>query len=162
LQLTIQTSTKRENKNMTTLQLKTSIDRSPLRLGFLLIAFALFLAWLGLSPTAQAQLSPPPDGGYPGFNTATGFQALSNNVGGVDNTATGGRALFSNTSGIHNTTNGFDALCSNITGRQNTATGAAALQSNTSAISNTANGAFALSSNIIGNNNTASGAFCAF
>jgi len=58
-------------KNMITRHLRNSISQPPLRLAFLLIALA--LAWLALSPTAQAQLpSPSPDGGYPGNNTAKG------------------------------------------------------------------------------------------
>ena len=34
------------------------------------------LAYFSTSPTSQA-VSPPPDGGYPGFNTAEGQNALS-------------------------------------------------------------------------------------
>ena len=62
-----------ETKNMTTLHLKESICRSPLRLAFLLIPLA--LACFALSPGAQA-VSPPPDGGYPNGNTAEGNAAL--------------------------------------------------------------------------------------
>ena len=65
------TSTK--NKNMTTLHLKKSIGRSPLRLALLLIP--LVFACFALSPRAQA-VSPAPDGGYPNFNTAEGTKAL--------------------------------------------------------------------------------------
>ena len=36
---------------------------------------AFVLAWFALSPTTQAVV-PPPDGGYPGFNTAEGQNAL--------------------------------------------------------------------------------------
>jgi len=45
-----------KTNNMTTLHLRTSIGRSPLRLALLLIPLALALAWFALSPTAQAQL----------------------------------------------------------------------------------------------------------
>ena len=60
-------------------------------------AFALFaLACFALSPTAQAQLLPPPDGGYPNQNTAEGTDALFSLTVGGDNTAIGTRALYSN------------------------------------------------------------------
>src|SRR5260370_16932565 len=60
-------------KNPTSLA-RDSISRSPLRYGLFLIP--LVLAAFALSPTAQAQLSPPPDGGYTGDNTAEGTDAL--------------------------------------------------------------------------------------
>jgi len=75
-----------KTKNMTILHLRKSIGRSPLRLGFLLIGLA--LAWFALSPPAQA-VTPPPDGGYPGFNTAEGDNALFSLTTGTNNTATG-------------------------------------------------------------------------
>jgi len=62
--------------------------------GFFLIPLA--LAWLALSPTARA-VSPAPDGGYSGNNTALGFDALYNNTTGFQNTAVGVQALFNNT-----------------------------------------------------------------
>jgi hypothetical protein len=58
---------------MTTLHLIKSMGRSPLRLALLLIP--LVFACFALSPTAQA-VSPAPDGGYPGGNTAEGQNAL--------------------------------------------------------------------------------------
>jgi hypothetical protein len=128
---------------------------------------------------------PAPDGGYPGFNTAEGQNALFSltlgsantavgwfslwgNVAGSFNTATGAGALLFNTSD-QNTAFGAAALLFNTTGVGNTAVGAAALSSNTGApvetpnggpgSSNTAIGASSLSSNTIGSVNTAVGAF---
>jgi hypothetical protein len=89
-------------------------------------------------------LSPPPDGGYPGGNTAEGQNAL-----------------FSLTSGGYNTAVGFLSLTANTTNSFNTALGAGTLLSN-AADYNTAIGAGALLSNDIGNNNTAAGAFALF
>ena len=94
---------------MTTLHLRKSIGRSPLRLGFLLIRLA--LAWFALSPTAQA-VTPAPDGGYPSRNTAEGTNALFSLTTGSSNTAIGFHALYSNTTGSHNTATGADALFS--------------------------------------------------
>src|SRR6266487_5277027 len=96
-----------------------SMSRSPLRYGLFLIP--LVLAAFALSPTAQAQLSPPPDGGYDGNNTAEGTDALFSLTTGTDNTAVGFDALFSNTTGSENTATGSDALLSNTTGIRNAA-----------------------------------------
>jgi Chaperone of endosialidase len=151
-----------------------SISPSPLRCGLFLIP--LVLAAFALSPTAQAQLSPPPDGGYAGDNTAEGtdalfslttgtdntaigFDALYSNTTGDSNTATGSGALSSNTTGVRNTANGFLALSSNTTGNRNTATGRAALGNNTTGNHNTADGHNALIFNSTGDSNTAIGAF---
>jgi hypothetical protein len=161
-------------KDMTTLHLRKSIGRSPLRHGFLVVAFALALALFAPSPTARAQLPPPaPDGGYPNGDTAEGTNALFNNSGsdntaigdhalftnttGVGNTAIGFNALFGNTSGGFNTANGDFALFRNTTGRGNTATGVNALFVNTSGGFNTANGFDALFNNTTGSDNTADG-----
>ena len=51
---------KMKAKNMTTLHLRKSINRSPLRRGFLLTVVALILASFALSPMAQAQYPPLP------------------------------------------------------------------------------------------------------
>jgi len=134
---------------------RDSISRSPLRHGLFLIPLA--LAWFALSPTAQAQLSPAPDGGYPNDNTAEGTDALFSLTTGTDNTAIGFDALFSNTTGDSNTATGSIALTSNTTGVRNTANGFAALNSNTTGERNTATGRAALVNNTIGNNNTADG-----
>ena len=133
----------------------SSISRSPLRYGLVLIP--LVLAALVLSPTAQAQLSPPPDGGYAGDNTAEGTDALFSLTTGTENTAIGFDALFSNTTGDSNTATGSTALSTNTTGVRNTANGFAALNSNTTGERNTATGRAALTFNTTGNNNTADG-----
>ena len=60
--------------------------------------FLVALALISLSvigPKAQAVM-PPPDGGYPGFNTAEGQKALFNLSTGAGNTAIGWFSLFSN------------------------------------------------------------------
>jgi hypothetical protein len=149
------TSTKNESENMTTLHLRKSIIRSPLRLGLFLIPLA--LAWFALSPTAQAQLSPPPDGGYPGQNTAEGDNALLNLTTGGNNTALGFNALLNDTNGTQNTATGSLALSSNTMGNGNTAIGCQAVESNTTGSRNTATGLSALEENTAGNRNTANG-----
>lgn len=113
------------------------------------------LCCLALSQMAQA-VSPPPDGGYPGFNTAEGQRALFSLSNGVGNTAVGWFALWSNSDSSYNTAIGAGALVLNLAD-SNTAVGAVALFSNTSGIQNTANGAFALFSNDTGSRNTATG-----
>jgi hypothetical protein len=106
---------------------------------------------------------PPPDGGYPNFNTAEGTNALKNLTTGVGNAAVGWYSLFSNTDGSFNTALGAGSLLSNVgntaarEGTQNTAIGAAALLSNVTGFDNTAVGAGALSNNT-GTENTAVGA----
>jgi hypothetical protein len=64
-------------KNMTTLHLRKSSGRSALRLAFLLIPLALFC--FALSPTAQG-VSPAPDGGYAGGNTAGNINLPEQNI----------------------------------------------------------------------------------
>jgi hypothetical protein len=146
------------------IQLKTTTSRVLLLLA--LVCFALL-------PKAQA-VSPPPDGGYPGgntaegqnalfslttggFNTAVGFLSVRNNTTGNFNTAIGAGTLLAN-SGDQNTATGAGALLSNSTGVQNTANGAFALFNNTTGSGNTANGVNALINNTTGSNNTANGA----
>jgi hypothetical protein len=140
---------------------RTSIVRSPLPGGFVLIALA--LTWFALSPQTQA-VSPPPDGGYAGENTAEGDFALQSLTDGFANTAIGNSALNSNTTGNNNTATGSRALGGNITGGGNTATGVAALGLNTTGSNNTATGSGALFGctggecfSSTGNNNTATG-----
>ena len=107
-------------------------------------------------------VSPAPDGGYPGANTAEGDSAMSRiSSPGIYNTAVGWFALTSDTDGKYNTAIGAGTLLAN-TAEQNTATGAGALLTNTSGRSNTANGAFALFSSTQGSDNTATGDFTLF
>ena len=126
--------------------------------------FLVALACFGLSPMVQALLPPPPpDGGYPGQNTAEGDDALFNLTFGGSNTATGFHALFNNTSGNYNTASGSRALSQNTVGNYNTAFGVDALFSNGSALpprvgeKNTAIGAYSLRNNVNGIFNTAVG-----
>jgi len=74
-------------QNMTTPSVNDSISRSPLQHGLFLIA--LMLACFAFSPTAQAQLSPPPDGGHSNDNIAAGQDALFSldTSTGISNTA---------------------------------------------------------------------------
>jgi hypothetical protein len=146
---------KMKTKNMTTLHVRKSIGPECFR-GFLLIPIA--LCCFALSPAAQAVLpAPPPDGGYPGNNTAEGQNALQNLTSGLNNAGIGFRALFSDTSGSTNTATGAQTLFSNTTGGANTANGYVALTSNTTGASNTAIGSGALHGNTTASHNTATG-----
>jgi hypothetical protein len=143
------------------------------RLLKILIPLFLIALIIGLLPQAQA-VSPPPDGGYPGgntaegqnallslthgpFNTANGYEALKANTIGEANTANGAHALASNTTGHDNTANGFQALFKNTTGSLNIAIGFDALQNNTTGRGDTAIGFQALFNNTAANWNTANG-----
>jgi hypothetical protein len=139
--------------------------------------FLVALACFALSPAPKAfGVTPAPDGGYPGYNTAEGEDALFNLIPGMatentaigyhalhdtinsySNTATGSEALSSDTSGYDNTATGADALESNTIGQHNTATGYDALESNTTGYANTASGDEALLSTVSGSDNTAAG-----
>ena len=137
---------------MTTLPVPNSISPECFRGGLLI---ALVLCGFALSPAVQA-VSPPPDGGYPGGNTAEGQSALLSRTTGGFNTAVVFFSLRSDTTGSFNTAIGAGTLLAN-TGVDNTAIGAGALLSNTTGLSNTANGAFALLGNTTGTFNTANG-----
>jgi trimeric autotransporter adhesin len=126
-----------------------------------LISLSLMLACFALSPRAHAVI-PPPDGGYPGSNTAEGDDALFSLTSGESNTAVGFIALFSNTTGNHNTATGSNALRENRTGLSNTAIGSGALLDNTTGDGNTATGSNALFSNTTGGGNTANGLIALF
>jgi hypothetical protein len=136
----------------TLLRIRYSINVPPFPGMLVLLA----VGGLALSPMARA-VTPAPDGGYPGSNTAEGDNALFNLAGGLDNTALGFDALLSNTAGNFNTAVGFDALFHNTTGFENTAIGVNALISNTTGSSNTANGVNTLLFNTTGFQNAATG-----
>ncbi|MGB8342282.1 MAG: tail fiber domain-containing protein [Chthoniobacterales bacterium] len=158
------------------IQFQTTVQNSisrwlPLRRSLVLIP--LVLACFGFSPAMQA-VSPPPDGGYTGANTAEGTQALQSLTTGLDNTAIGYQALFSTTTGSFNTAAGYLALRSNTTGTRNTAIGYQALYlnttgsfsvgiglntlfHNTTGSFNSANGYYALYNNTTGSSNVANG-----
>jgi len=121
----------------------------------ILTTILLALGSLALPQWTQA-VSPAPDGGYPGGNTAEGYLALGSLTTGVYNTGIGVYWLLSITDQSLCTAVGAGALFSN-TGGTNTATGTGALLSNTTGTNNTANGTFALFSSTAGNDNTAIG-----
>ena len=125
-----------------------------------LIHIVIGIVCVGLLANAEA-VNPPPDGGYPGHNTAEGQNALLILTTGVFNTANGWLSLRAVTTGSFNTGVGAGTLALN-TADENTATGAGALLSNTTGFENMANGAFALFSNTAGYDNTANGAFALF
>ena len=132
------------------------------KLTILPLLIAGVLACFGLLSKAEAVV-PAPDGGYPGFNTAEGQNALFSLTTGAANTAIGWYSLWSNTDGSYNTGVGAGTLLFNVgdqttgDGTQNTAIGAAALLFNTTGLANTATGVTALLNNIEGNGNTANG-----
>jgi len=72
-------------------------------------------------------IQPPPDGDYPGGNTAEGSSALFSLTNGIHNTAIGSGALHDNSTGRNNTAVGSATLFFNIAGINNTAVGIAAL-----------------------------------
>jgi hypothetical protein len=129
---------------------------------------------LSLAAPKGGAVVPPPDGGYPGgntaegqnallnlttggFNTAVGFFSLRNDTIGSFNTAVGAGTLLANTTGAENTAIGTVALLNNTSGSENTAIGVGALLTNASGDFNTATGFDALFSNITGQSNTADG-----
>ena len=113
-------------------------------------------ALLCLGLLAARAVSPPPNGGYAGGNTAEGQNALLNG-GGTYNTAVGLFALESNVTGDFNTSIGAGTLLAHRGNGENTAVGAGALLSDTGGFRNTASGAFALFSNTEGDFNNAIG-----
>ena len=100
---------------------------------------------LAFGPNVQGVL-PPPDGGYPRFNTAEGQKALFDLTLGSANTAVGWSSLFSVTEGSFNTATGAGTLLFN-TSDENTAFGTAALLFNIAGFGNTAVGTAALVNN---------------
>jgi hypothetical protein len=131
------------------------------------VLLALTFVCLAIGPKAQA-VSPPPDGGYPNFNTAEGQKALFSLTTGAGNTVDGAFSLVALTQGSFNTAIGAGALLFN-TADQNTAVGAAALLNNTTGGTiagtfgdldvgpNVAVGALALGQNTTAGANTAVG-----
>src|SRR6266550_1818077 len=119
----------------TTLPLGNSISHwlSPITYHYsriTILPLALALCCFVLCSALQA-VTPAPDGGYPGANTAEGQNALQSLTSGIHNTALGYQTLFSDTTGHDNMASGFEALFSNTTGNLNTATGSQALFKNT-------------------------------
>jgi hypothetical protein len=90
-----------------------------------IIPILITLACFTFLPKAQP-VSPPPDGAYPGGNTAEGLSALLGLSGGSYNTALGFLSLERNITGRFNTATGAGTLLVN-TADENTATGAGAL-----------------------------------
>jgi len=136
--------------------IKTSIGRPRKHSGSSFILIALALGLFALAQTAQP-VTRPPDGGYPGQNTAEGQNGLSHLAGGTYNTANGAGALANNNTGTFNTAKGVQALRDNTTGGRNPAFGKSALTSNTVGVENNALGVEALSRNTTGFDNTAIG-----
>jgi uncharacterized coiled-coil protein SlyX len=110
-----------------------------------LVLSFIILCLVAVAPIVQAVV-PPPDGGYPGGNTAEGFNALLNLTTGTFNTAIGWVSLHSETTANFNTAVGAATLFRN-NADENTAIGTGALLSNVMGFRNTATGAFALFSN---------------
>jgi hypothetical protein len=102
------------------MKIATHVD--PLR-KYCVYIIAMTVTGLAFLPRTQA-LSPPPDGGYPGGNTAEGHVALLSLTTGAYNTALGVYSLLSLTDGNFNTALGAGTLLAN-TADENTATGRA-------------------------------------
>jgi len=118
--------------------------------GLLLIPPVLALAWLALSPAAQAVCREGCD--TDNNDTFLGDDALLNNTDGFGNTAIGFNALESNTTANFNTATGYSALEKNTSGHDNTALGHQALAASTGS-SNLALGSGAGASLTTGSNN---------
>src|ERR1700720_2221632 len=110
-------SAKMNPKNMTTLRLRKSIGRSPLRRVLVLIPLA--FACFAFAPQTRATCQ---EGYGTTNNTFLGDNALISNITSNDNTAIGFQALLSNTTGNYNTAIGSQALYNN-NGYDNTANG---------------------------------------
>ncbi|RYF84574.1 MAG: hypothetical protein EON98_08835 [Chitinophagaceae bacterium] len=91
------------------------------------------------------------------YNTATGFNALTNNITGWWNTANGFQALYNTNNAGSNTGVGYQALTSNTTGNFNSSVGSLALSNNSTGGNNSAVGASSLNLLIAGDNNSALG-----
>jgi len=147
--------------NKITLPVRSSIGRPEKHWSLPVVRTIVAGLWFALTPLAQAVV-PAPDGGYPGYNTAEGQNALFSRTTSVWNTALGAFALYGDTTGNGNTAVGINALRRNIIGGSNTAVGLNALFANDStghgiAAGNSAVGSYALFSNTDGWGNTAFG-----
>ena len=80
---------------------------------WLVLTVLTFFCLAAVGPKAQAVV-PPPDGGYPGFNTAEGQKALFSLTTGQWNTALGAFTLWRNIDGSFNTAVGTAALLLNV------------------------------------------------
>src|SRR5215470_10060547 len=98
------------------------------------VLISLALECLALLPQAKA-VSPPPDGAYPGGNTAEGQKALFSLATGRFNTAVGWLSLETNGTGQFNAGIGAGTLALN-TADENTAVGAATLLLNSTGTNN--------------------------
>src|ERR1700676_118598 len=129
---------------MTALALRNSISRSlpPITYHYSLLTILLLaLACSGLWRAPKAfGVSPPPDGGYAGNNTAEGTNALFSLTSGINNTAVGFSALLHDTTGGYNVAVGSNALALNTSGSFNMAIGTEALHNNTAGSENLAIG----------------------
>jgi hypothetical protein len=123
----------------------------PVENSIIILAFCCF----ALAPAFG--VSPPPDGGYAGANTAEGTNALLNLTSGIANTAVGANALLHDTTGGYNVGIGSGTLAANTTGSFNMAIGTGALSKSTTS-SNMAIGFRALFLNTTGHNLTGVGA----
>jgi hypothetical protein len=109
--------------------MKANVPMNPeLQFKTTILRFFMVLVSAALAPIALAVL-PPPDGAYPGGNTAEGDHALFSLNTGVFNTAIGWYSQWAITSGNYNTAVGAAALDVN-TGSLNTAVGVGALLAN--------------------------------
>src|SRR5215211_6088178 len=130
------------------------------------VLVAVIAFYLAAGDQKSQAVIPPPDGGYPRFNTAEGQNALFSLTTGSANTAVGWFSLWGNTEGSFNTAVGTAALVNNTggpvvspnggPGSGNTAVGVSALSSNTTGAFSTAVGSYALA-NSTGFGNTALG-----
>jgi Chaperone of endosialidase len=135
----------------TTFPLKHSMNRSPLRVGFLFTALTFLVS-------SQLSYSQCPQTCDTDRNTALGDGALLRNTG-IDNTAVGAEALQLNT-GDDNTALGSAAMEGNQTGSFNTAIGGGVLASSIGGSFNTAVGHAAMDgANVTGSGNIALGSF---
>src|SRR3954452_23314810 len=79
------------------------------------LAVAVFISSFSLKQRTYA-VTPAPDGGYAGNNTAEGTSALFSLTSGTNNTAIGFRSLYHDINGSNNTAVGMNALFNNTTG----------------------------------------------